>query len=828
MSRLAARPYQTASIDALRAGIRAGHRSQVLCAPTGSGKTYIGTILMEEAASKGNRAAFIVDRIALIDQTSRAFDEFGVAHGVIQAAHWRARPWERIQVCSAQTLARRAFPGELKLIIVDEAHTLYKSTTDFIKSNPGVVVVGLTATPFTQGLKTIYSNVVNVTTTDKLVAEGFLAPIKAYAAKRVDMTGAKVKFDGEYAEADMEARGKAIVGDVVQCWIEKTTEHFHGPAKTLVFSATVAHGEELCRRFQESGFNFQQISYKDGNDDSRRALIEEFRKPDSEIVGLVSCEVLAKGFDVPDVKCIATGQRVLTDKGLVPIEKVTVDHRLWDGIEFVEHQGVIFKGYRDVIEYAGLTATPDHEVHTAQGWRPLGDCAAEQVGITQTGFDERPVRWDAGHFAGDRLAEKGQMGPRARAMRVRSLRSSVRQGFGLASHGAAEAWLPRLLSQAGQGEGGKRPAGLADPSRQKHEISLPEAIARSLRGLWRAWRGVSVPVGPFLRGMGNAEPRLAGAGSQYATGQEGQRRPLRARQPPLGIEGAELQQYAPGRLGRDDAQVPHRASGNPLCGQDAAQSLRNGPELRAGGGSVLSSIGQAKRPVWDILEAGPRNRFTCEGLLVHNCGVSCRPYRKSLSGHIQQVGRVMRPYPGKEFALWLDHAGNYLAFAEDTAIFFAEGVNSLDDNDRDEKVRKPPDKAESDHACKQCKYIMAKADLCCPCCGWVRPRRKSLVEEQPGELVGVDLRRKKVDDWLSDRQAIWRQIVTMAKSGKPPERAEKWALAQYRNLYDEWPARGSFHSAEPLEPTEKLERKIRSLAIRYFKGLEKRKEAAAA
>jgi hypothetical protein len=49
--------------------------------------------------------------------------------------------------------------------------------------------------------------------------------------------------------------------------------------KTIVFSATVAHGEELCKRFQDAGFNFQQVSYKDGNDEKRRALIEEFRKP---------------------------------------------------------------------------------------------------------------------------------------------------------------------------------------------------------------------------------------------------------------------------------------------------------------------------------------------------------------------------------------------------------------------------------------------------------------------------------------------------------------------------------------------------------------------
>ena len=101
------RPYQLASIEALRAGIRAEKKHQILCAPTGSGKTVMATYLMQEAAAKMSRAAFVVDRVALVDQTSVTFDQFGVDHGVIQGNHWRARPWERIQVVSAQTLARR-------------------------------------------------------------------------------------------------------------------------------------------------------------------------------------------------------------------------------------------------------------------------------------------------------------------------------------------------------------------------------------------------------------------------------------------------------------------------------------------------------------------------------------------------------------------------------------------------------------------------------------------------------------------------------------------------------------------------------------------------
>lgn len=295
------RPYQVESVDQLRAGYRE-HRSQLLCAPTGSGKTIMAAFLMHAAQEKGTRVGFVVDRVNLVDQASAVLSDYGIEHGVIQAGHWRWRPYERVQVCSAQTLEKRgAFPG-MGLLIVDEAHCVRKSTATLIKSRNDLRVLGLTATPFTKGLKELYTNIVNVTTTDKLVAEGHLVPLKMYAAKAVDMTGAKV-VAGEWAEKDIEERGMKIVGDVVGEWIDKTTKHYGGPVKTIAFSATVDHGEELCRQFNEAGFNFQQISYRDSNDERRRELIAEFRKPDSEIHGLVSCEVFTKGFDVPDILC---------------------------------------------------------------------------------------------------------------------------------------------------------------------------------------------------------------------------------------------------------------------------------------------------------------------------------------------------------------------------------------------------------------------------------------------------------------------------------------------------------------------------------------------
>ena len=74
---------------------------------------------------------------------------------------------------------------------------------------------------------------------------------------------------------------------------------------------------------------------------------------------------------VADLACIAEGQLVLTDQGLVPIEEVTNLHKLWDGESWVNHDGVICKGEREVIAYEGLRATPDHLVWVRGEERPI-------------------------------------------------------------------------------------------------------------------------------------------------------------------------------------------------------------------------------------------------------------------------------------------------------------------------------------------------------------------------------------------------------------------------------------------------------------------------
>jgi superfamily II DNA or RNA helicase len=160
-------------------------------------------------------------------------------------------------------------------------------------------VIGLTATPFTKGLGDVYTHVVNGSTTDFLVTNKWLAPLRVYIAKEIDMTGAK-KVAGEWSQDVATERGMKITGDIVESWITKTHEVFGRPRKTIVFCSGVQHGADLVAKFAERGYNFVSISYKD-DDEFKRQAIEDFSKPDTTIHGLIATDILTRGFDVPDV-----------------------------------------------------------------------------------------------------------------------------------------------------------------------------------------------------------------------------------------------------------------------------------------------------------------------------------------------------------------------------------------------------------------------------------------------------------------------------------------------------------------------------------------------
>ena len=799
--KLALWDFQTEAFNRARQAVRDGHRRILIVSPTGSGKSVIGAALMDSVVSKGGAANFVVDRLSLINQTSRLLDNYGIPHGIVQADHERNRPTMPVQVCSIHTLLRRAWPWS-RVDIFDEAHILMEEHKRRMKES-GVITIGLTATPFTKGLAKYFDCMINVANTRDLINRGFLVPYRIFSYKEPDMTGVAVKSTGEWEEEEASKRALEVVGDVVKEYMA------HADGRKFICSAVdIKHVQELQRQFLAAGINAATYTYKDKTDD-RADVLEEFRRTNSLIRGLITVTAASRGFDQPDVSCIimarplrkslaehiqlfgrglriapekkdcvARGTQVLTDRGELPIEHITLDHKVWDGQNFVRHEGVVCRGVQRVIEYDGLIATPDHEVWTDDGWTRFEDAARWQRRIARTGVDGLPIRltddrephsaWSVGQVEG-----------------TSPLRPMLWRALGVVSQ-LAQAFRDRCGVSSLQWARAGACSGVAVPAGSIAVGSLSQPIIQIVRTLRRSWNRVQVFICEQGGQLDSCEPRYSKPSG--AIGSDRQRWPLRAWESSLVNAGREHEQYARVRWATAIHIISTFLPRREVCRLDFGATASN-DDRRGDHRALEASIAQTEREVWDVLNAGPLHRFTANGLLVHNC-------------------------------LVLDHSGNAARFWEETETFFEDGMGELDDG---KPKRKPPkrDQEKEGMKCPSCGHLHKPAPFCLAC-GHQYPPRKA-VQHVPGtlkELISGQFKRELIKE-------LWPQVCGYAHQSYPndPDRAGKFATAVYIDLTGSLPDGYWYRSTKKIEPTTEVRNMIKAKRIAYFKRLEGKREA---
>ena len=115
-----------------------------------------------------------------------------------------------------------------------------------------------------------------------------------------------------------------------------------------------------------------------------------------------------------------------------------------------------------------------------------------------------------------------------------------------------------------------------------------------------------------------------------------------------------------------------------------------------------------------------------EGLDVPNVhtAILLRP-TKSLSLHIQQIGRPLRPAPGKSHAIIIDHVGNCIehGMAEDDRVWGLEG-----------RQKKQRDAMPAASRCDSCFAMWPGTSRICPQCGCERKQTAREIKQVEGEL----------------------------------------------------------------------------------------------
>lgn len=170
-----------------------------------------------------------------------------------------------------------------------------------------------------------------------------------------------------------------------------------------------------------------------------------------------------------------------------------------------------------------------------------------------------------------------------------------------------------------------------------------------------------------------------------------------------------------------------------------------------------------------------------------SCCILARP-TKSLVLYRQMAGRVQRPYPGKEYALILDHSGACLmhGFPDDDIDWTLDkSVNNSEAN----KEKKEKEKDRLPICCKQCGFVFEwtpQRRSKCPNCGYENPSRvPDLIRSSPGELRELTRKKRLRNSTKMDKQRHWNSCVHSAAF-----RGLKIGAAahQYRQHFGTWPA----------------------------------------
>jgi DNA repair protein RadD len=293
------RPHQEQALDCLKDSLRRGNKRAVIDMPTGSGKTILTAAIVRGALAKNKRVAFTVPTLSLIDQTVTSFRENGIALsdiGVVQADHPMRRPHAPVQVCSVQTLGRRAFP-QVDIAIIDECHQRFLAVDRLMRENLDVIFVGLTATPWSAGLGDVWEDLVSTTSIRGLQADGYLCRTRVFAPSHPDLEGVRI-VAGDYDETQLSKRmrGAKIVGDVASNWC------LHGENRqALAFCVDRAHAADLHDAFSGIGV---ASAYIDGNTDRAERLAIMTRFAAGEIKVICSVSTLTTGIDLPNASCL--------------------------------------------------------------------------------------------------------------------------------------------------------------------------------------------------------------------------------------------------------------------------------------------------------------------------------------------------------------------------------------------------------------------------------------------------------------------------------------------------------------------------------------------
>jgi len=291
------------------------HRSVMAQMPTGTGKTYLLTAVIDSFVKDNpNTKVWIVahrrELVSQIEETIRKFHAYSASTNdslltsvKTMSIQWLMRHYDEIEY----------EPG---MIVIDEAHyALAKTYKEMWDRFPKAKFLGLTATPCRlngKGFTDLFDVLVQSWDIPEFISKGRLATYDFVSIKSDGVTQQfidslqKRGADGDYQnkEMDMLLNKRPSIRRLYQSF-----EEYGKDRKGIVYAINISHAKKIMELYQEHGVKAIAIDSKTPAAE-RQADIEAFKKGDIQV--LVNVDIFSEGFDCPDVEFVQLARPTLS------------------------------------------------------------------------------------------------------------------------------------------------------------------------------------------------------------------------------------------------------------------------------------------------------------------------------------------------------------------------------------------------------------------------------------------------------------------------------------------------------------------------------------
>ena len=291
------------------------HRSVMAQMPTGTGKTYLLTAVIDSFVSNNpmEKVWIVAHRrelVSQIDETVRKFHSYSASNTSslllsvkAMSIQWLMRHYDEIE----------EEPG---MIVIDEAHhALAKTYKEMWERFPKAKFLGLTATPCRlngKGFTDLFDILVQSWSVPEFISKGRLATYDFVSIKSDGVTQQLIDSlqkrgaDGDYQnkEMDMLLNKKPSIERLYQ-----SLEEFGKDRKGIVYAINISHAQKITKLYQEHGVKATAIDSKTPAVE-RQQDIEAFKKGDIQV--LVNVDIFSEGFDCPDVEFVQLARPTLS------------------------------------------------------------------------------------------------------------------------------------------------------------------------------------------------------------------------------------------------------------------------------------------------------------------------------------------------------------------------------------------------------------------------------------------------------------------------------------------------------------------------------------